>query len=496
MTEIPEYVYTPPGPVAAKFLNSEAFIRGIRGPIGSGKSTACVMEILARSKDQAPNSQGKRQTRWGVVRNTFPELKTTTIKTWEQWVPLHFGHWRDQGPPTHTITDGDLEMEVMFLALDRPDDVKKLLSMELTGAWINEAREVPKAILDALTGRVGRYPPKRDGGPTWSGIIMDTNSPDPTHWWAKSADFADEEERIKQEELEKQLIEMGALAPGTKLIEFFTQPPAVLQGDKPNPNAENLTNLPTGYYLKAMANKKDDWIKVYIRNEYHYVVDGKTVYDAYRGNLHTRAYSFIPHWPIDIGMDFGLTPAAVFSQRSPMGQVRVHSELVATRLGAKSFAREIKTHLGMRYPNCKIGHIFGDPSGEGGGNDDESVYKLMASEGVIAKPASTNDPSVRIEAVNTLFGLLIDGEPALVINPECIELHKACAGGYHYRRIQISSELRYDEKPNKNMSSHVAEALQYDILGYGIGKQVIARPASITMNRAAFAEGVGIIKGF
>ena len=41
----------------------------------------------------------------------------------------------------------DLDLEVIFLALDRPEDVKKLLSLELTGIWINEAREIPKVLL-------------------------------------------------------------------------------------------------------------------------------------------------------------------------------------------------------------------------------------------------------------------------------------------------------------------------------------------------------------
>ena len=74
-------------------------------------------------------------------------------------------------------------MEVLFLALDRPDDIEKLLSLELTGVWINEAREVAKAIVDGATMRVGRFPSMKDGGPTWYGVIADTNAPDEDHWW-------------------------------------------------------------------------------------------------------------------------------------------------------------------------------------------------------------------------------------------------------------------------------------------------------------------------
>ena len=78
--------YKPAGEVSRAFMKSDAFVRGIRGPFGSGKSTACVMEILRRAKMQRIGTDGKRRSRWAVIRNTYPELKTTTIKTWHQWV--------------------------------------------------------------------------------------------------------------------------------------------------------------------------------------------------------------------------------------------------------------------------------------------------------------------------------------------------------------------------------------------------------------------------
>ena len=133
----------------------------------------------------------------------------------------------------HHIEADDLDLEVLFLALDRDEDVRKLMSLELTGAWLNEAREIPKAILDALTGRVGRYPPIRDGGPTWSGILLDTNPPDTEHWWYRMAE-----------------VETPAD------YQFFRQPAGTSE------EAENITNLPTNYYQRAAAGKDPDWLKV------------------------------------------------------------------------------------------------------------------------------------------------------------------------------------------------------------------------------------------
>ena len=179
------FKYKPDGEVCKSFLKDDIFFRGLRGPVGSGKSVACCIEVFRRALMQEKSSDGKRKSRWAIIRNTNPQLRTTTIKTWLDWFPEEtWGRFSWSVPYTHKISKNDLELEVIFLALDRPEDVKKLLSLELTGIWINEAREIPKSIIDACTMRVGRYPSMRDGGPTWTGVIADTNAPLADHLFA------------------------------------------------------------------------------------------------------------------------------------------------------------------------------------------------------------------------------------------------------------------------------------------------------------------------
>ena len=148
------FKYKPDGEVLKAFMKDNTFFRGIRGPVCSGKSVACSIEIFRRALMQEPDRSGKGKSRWAIIRNTNPQLRTTTIKTWLDWFPEQdWGKFAWSVPYTHMITAGDLEMEVIFLALDRPEDVKKLLSLELTGVWINEAREIPKSIVDACSMR-------------------------------------------------------------------------------------------------------------------------------------------------------------------------------------------------------------------------------------------------------------------------------------------------------------------------------------------------------
>jgi hypothetical protein len=183
-------------PMVYNFLQSDAFVRGLMGPVGSGKSYACAAEVMLRAVRQKPSPvDGIRYTRFAIVRNSYPMLKTTTIKTWQDLFPENtFGAMLWTPPITHHIrlpSRGDaagIDCEVIFIALDQPKDVRKLLSLELTGAWVNEARELPKAIVDGLTHRVGRYPTKRDGGATWHGIWLDTNPMDDDHWYHRMAE--------------------------------------------------------------------------------------------------------------------------------------------------------------------------------------------------------------------------------------------------------------------------------------------------------------------
>jgi len=482
--------YRAPGPVAQEFLQSDAFVAGIRGPLGSGKSTACVMKLIANLRRQERLEDGWVRRRTAVIRNTYPELRTTTIKTWQQWLAPTLGRWRETNPPSHRLVfDAEMvDWEVIFIALDRPDDVRKLLSMEISDAWINEAREMPRAILDGLTGRVGRYPRREEGGCTDPQIIMDTNPPDSDHWWYRMAEegnaaLADDardasshagaaqtnDEAEYNAQLQAELRRIGALRPQQRIAQWFAQP-----GGQ-SPEAENVDNLPPGYYLKARANKSSEWIKVYVNGDYGYVLDGRPVYPDYRDNVHCAAFEIHPRLPIDVGLDFGLTPAAVFAQQMPNGQWRKCSEIVTENMGIVRFAELLRNHISTVYPNCALRAMTGDPAGDIRNDDERTTYDLLKAAGIDARPAHSNEPTLRIEAVGAALRRMVDGEPGMLVHPRCRTLRKAYAGAYHYKRIALPGEARFRDVPEKNAYSHVADADQYLMLGAGEGKALVRR---------------------
>lgn len=419
-------------PTVKAFSKSDKFIRGLMGPFGSGKSSGCVIEIIRRAQAQTPGPDGIRRTRWVVIRNTYQQLRDTSIKTFHQWLPPGiFGQWK-QTEHTFLITAFDgCEIEVLFRALDRPDQVDNLLSLELTGAWVNEAREVPWTIIQALQGRVGRYPSAKDGGPSWWGIFMDTNPPDNDSWWYKLF----EEKKPENAEL-------------------FKQPSGLDQ------SAENRKNLPANYYQNLISGATDEeWIKVYVKGEYGFVTDGKPVYPEYKDSTHCKEFKSTPGIVIERGWDFGLTPSCVFSQMMPTGQWRVLDELVADSMGIERFADQVLTHSSQYYADAKF-EDTGDPAGQQRAQTDEKTcFMILQAKGIDISPGEQT-LALRIESVKKPLNTLISGEPGFLLHPRCKMLRKGFQGGYQFRRIQTASE-KYTDVPDKNAYSHPHDALQY-----------------------------------
>ena len=438
------FTYEAPKTVG-RFMLCDEFVRGIMGPIGSGKSTGCVMEVYKRCVSQRRGPDGVRRSRWVVVRNTYRELNDTTVKTFLAWFPEGRHGSMDWQDMLYTWKFGDVEAEVMFRALDRPQDVKKLLSLEATGFWFNEAREIPKAVVDMATGRVGRYPSMKDGGASWFGIILDTNPPDTDHWWY----------RIFEEDRPS----------GWRV---FKQPSALAE------DAENIANLPANYYRNLMAGKREEWIKVYVQGQYGFVLDGKPVFPEYVDGLHCREFDLDPRLPLFAGIDFGLTPAAAIGQRDIVGRWRWRHEIVTEHMGAKRFGEQMQAFIAQHLPGYDFEAITGDPAGTGESQADESTpFQMLNACGIQAKPAHTNDPTLRRESIAVPMGRLVDGEPGFLIHPDMRTARKGFSGGYHFARVQVAGDERYHDKPVKNFYSHIIEANEYGMLGGGEGKILI-----------------------
>lgn len=440
---------------ASLFHRSKAFVRAIRGPIGTGKSVTCCMEIIRRGAEQAA-FEGVRKSRWAAIRNTYPELTSTTIKTWQDWAGEDRAPMSWDAPITSNFSqklkDGTtVQIEVMFISQDRPADVKKLKSLDLTGVWLNEVSEMPKAVLDMATGRVGRYPSKAQGGATWSGVIMDTNSPDEDHWYYELAEVTRPEG-----------------------YEFFCQPGALIKLEDgtyaPNSEAENVNHHTLGYeyWLRQVPGKNEQWIKVFLLGQYGSVHDGKPVYPEWNDSLHVKEIYPVQGVQLKIGVDFGLTPAAIITQTDARGRLLILDEICGEDMGFRQFLEDLLIpYLTVNYPAHWVKKddmiiLIGDPAGDQRAQSDEkSCFMEAKAKQLKIRAAKSNAWLPRRGAVAWFLSKLAGGQPMLLLDTGCTTLRKGFNGGYKYRRIQVTGEERYTEEPMKNRYSHPHDALQY-----------------------------------
>lgn len=480
-----EYRLKPQGKVLGQYMASRARVTFIMGPLGSGKTYQSCQKLFRLMCEQKPNAQNRRKSRWYAIRNTYPDLLSTTVKDWLELFGS-LGRFTQGGmePPTHTIQfmlkdETIVEAELVFLALDRPDAVRKLRGAQVTGFWLNEVKELNKQVVDMCDLRHGRYPSAIDGGPTWHGMIGDTNAPDNDHWYYRLA----EEEKPDDWEFFKQpggLIEQGVGFGGRKKwVE--------------NPVAENVNNLPPGYYIRGAQGKSDDWISVNLANQYGFVSDGKPVYPEYIDTVHCREFDLIAGLPLYMGVDFGRTPAALIGQRTLGGQWRWRYEIVTEDMGAVEFAKLVRRFIAENLGGWEWAKFSGDPSGDNRSqSDDNTPILMMRANGIPISGTATNDPTIRREAVAQSLLRLVDGEPGLLIHPDCKMARKGMAGGYSFKRVQVIGDERYKDEPDKNMYSHICEAGQYMLLGGGEGKAVIRkekranRPAQASIDYNVF----------
>ena len=429
--------YTPTK-TCKEFMSSDSKMRVLMGPVGSGKSVASCFEVIRRASQQKHNNQKIRKSRVAIVRETARQLQDTTIKTFLDWFPPGVCGNFMRTTKTFFFKVGDVECEIMFRALDDADDVANLNSLELTFAWFNECRDIHPDIVDAMSKRIGRFPSAKDGGPSWFGMWGDTNPPTMDTWWYYQMEGLDSKDGV---------------SPNDNGWDVFKQPSGR------SPHAENIENLPDGYY--DTQGRSDEYVRVYVDGEYGLSSAGQPVYKYFRPDYHIAAQTLRPIIngvrPIVIGMDLGLTPAAVIGQQDPRGRTLILDEAVSFDMGIQRFVRTIlKPLIFERFTGAPV-MVICDPAGiQRAQTDERSAVDIIKAEGLRVMPAKTNSVSARLSSVDDYLMRQVDGDAAFLLDPKCTQLKAAMMGGYRFHKKNGNIE--------KNKHSHVAEALQYLML--------------------------------
>src|SRR5260370_26707591 len=109
-------IYEIDGEVLQSFMLSTAPVQIICGPVGSGKSKTCNLKLWAIANQQKPGPDGIRRTRFAVCRSTYPQLRTTTRRTWLDTFPEQiYVAFKWTQTPTQVVACGDGSMGVDLL---------------------------------------------------------------------------------------------------------------------------------------------------------------------------------------------------------------------------------------------------------------------------------------------------------------------------------------------------------------------------------------------
>lgn len=459
--------YVPSGETIKAFHHDNSFVRMIRGCVGSGKTTAVLYEVLIRALKQEPCTDNVRRSRAIVIRSTYPELKSTTIKSWLDLMGDICSIKYDV-PITSTIKvdnigDGtSLDLEVIFLALDEETKaIEKLKSIECSMVVFNEIGDgIAENVFAMATSRVGRYPSKSmmGGKKVQAFIVADMNPPSDDSWVYRMAE-------IDKPKGYKFFVQEGGLKkdrdPKSKTFGEYI----------PNPKAENIHNHNLGfdYYLNQLAGKQEEWIKVYLCGEYGTTMSGKPVYPEYNDKFHYSETPLTPYngMPVIMAFDFGLTPACAFLQMSPKGQLLVLDELVSEDMGIRQFYTEVVRPFRLeKYSGCRV-EAVGDPAGSQRSqvNSEKSCMQELLNLGLVCELAPTNEFLARRESVAFFLQRVVDGQSGFVLDPSCNMLRKGFNNGYRYERLRVSgNSAKYKDRPVKDKFSHIHDALQYGCL--------------------------------
>lgn len=445
--------FRPPESVQG-FLSSDAFVSLIVGPIGSAKTSAGIMKIAYQAKQMAPCDDGIRRSRCVWVRNTRQQLQDTSIPDFLKWFPDGQAGTFAKTNLNFTLRFDDVECEVMFRGLEDANDVRRLLSLQISFAVLDEFREINQQIYEALQGRLGRYPDKAmvKPKPEWGldakghpigGCVTDdgrsnkhlwgmTNPPDQDSFW----------ERLLTE-------------PPSNVSVFF-QPSGLSQ------EADWLQFLPESYYDNLAEGKTQDWIDVYINAQFGKSLAGKPVFSSFKTDLHvTKQPLILQGSSLVIGVDAGLTPTATIGQLDYQGRLLIHDSITGDSMGALRFCREmLKPLLASKYKGRAAIVVIDPAAFQRAQTDERTVADIFKNEGFLVKPAITNTITARLAAVDGYLTRMVDGKPAILFDKDgCKPLILALRSKYRYK---INSKGETDETPDKSHPwSDLSDSLQY-----------------------------------
>lgn len=429
-------------PTQALFAASEKLENALFAPRGEGKTEAGIIAMCDHALRQPESA---RPIVWCLIRDTWANIERTTLRDFK----------RSQVAPGLEFRKGGREIilpgfwHCYLFGVDSLGDLERLRAT-WGGVWIEEP--APAAVEDigggvaeealeiALTGLRGA------GGQPRAQITA--NYPDEDHWTWK---------RYK-------------LNPADTVACF----------EIPRGENRHLDRIAPGYreMMATALRNRPDLARRLVQGLPGFVAQGEAVTPEWMEKDHMAPHRLEVLRGIQLKMawDFGLTPAAIFSQVSPLGQLRIYDVIVGLNVGIRQLIEgPVMPLLYGKYRGLDIAHYGGEEGLIREQSDSEQTAVATLTQlipgpytpGPVAWPA-------RRDALRSLHNMKLGAEgPAVLMDPVgALPLIRACRGGWHYKKLPTGEVIR--DVPVKDKHSHPGDAYAAlaACIGFGSGVRV------------------------
>ena len=415
-----------PNPMQQSFIESRAKADLFSSRMGEGKSTALTWAAYYHSR----HNPGAR---WAIIRDTFENIKGTTMKSFMDWFqPGVYGTYHG-GNKTFTWASGIAQGEVLFMGMDDANDATKLMSRELAGFGMDEPAPalgntgINEFVFDMAMSRL------RQPGMKWYAAKLAENNPDEAHWTYRKF-----------------------VTPGS---DGFT----IWQPRMP----ENILHLPKDYYngLRATFKHRPDLVRRFVDGEFGFQAVGKNVTPQWNDKFHL-AIGLVPEDRAELicCWDFGHTPVCIITQITAAGHWDILQAHCGVDMGAEELINDMvrPALLELKRTHSASWRHIGDPAGKQRSQDSINRSPVRTIRNTLGG-TWTSGPVALFERLDPLQAVLtraVSGRGKVRVDREkAAPVWYALRGGWHYH---VANNGLISGTPVKNHpESDIGDALGY-----------------------------------
>ena len=323
----------------------------------------------------------------------------------------------------YTVTDNKIEgrngTDFIFRGLRHdPDGLKSIEGVDI--CWVEEAQKVSNDSWDKLTPTI-----RKEQSEIWISFNPDYQT-DAT--WQRF---------------------MINPPPGTVIVEV---------GYQDNP------------FLPDTLRKEAEHCKITDPQKYKHIwgggfgvrLEGKPVYVSefsHAAHVAINSLEILPDVQVIRGWDnTGLSPACVITQIGPTGQWRILKEFCGSDISILDFGEGVQLWCNQVFGSYAQYRDIGDPAGKNRDSNKMSPADYLRKINITVEDGIQTFKARR-EAVAGRLTKIINGQPAMLIDPGCRMIIEGFEGGYAYQEIGATGMFK--PEPIKNDYSHIHDAMQY-----------------------------------